>query len=180
MHKQLKAATRIISNLKSKVEELTNQNSRVSLDLAQTKKSAIDQQESYRLRSETLMRQIEDMRKDAFAKQAKFVTHEHDEGTGIDADRKVRLAQDQMAKVMAKYRRELQDWAAKYSDLEEKLQICKVKLVRMDCPISLHLSFLFGQEEFSVTENDLLMKISNDDREIQGLRKTVICEISYF
>ncbi len=36
------------------------------------------------------------------------------------------------------------------------------------------------QEEFSVTESDLLMKIASDDREIQALRKAVRVDPLHF
>ena len=44
----------------------------------------------------------------------------------VDANKKVRLAQDQMVKIIARHRREQQEWMARSKTLESKVLLCKV------------------------------------------------------
>ena len=114
MHKQLKTASRIISSLNSKVEDLTKQNADLSAELSSVRLVLKDNR-------------IKDSKSEApKTKDAKPRVDEMDDDTGgLNADKKIKLAQDQMAKLMLKNRKEVQDWSSKCSDLERNLQKCK-------------------------------------------------------
>jgi hypothetical protein len=103
MYRQLRTASRIISNLKLKVEELSVQNNQ--------------------LLSKNHFLEKPTTRKDDVGQQSENVL-------GIDANKKIRLAQDQMAKVMATDRREIQEWISKCKILEQKLEKSKVRIAQ--------------------------------------------------
>jgi hypothetical protein len=99
MYRQLKTASRIISNLKLKVEELSLENCQLFARNGILEKPAI---------------------------KLESVDQQPDHVSAIDANKKVRLAQDQMAKVMAIDRREIQEWISKCKSLEQQLENSKV------------------------------------------------------
>ncbi len=99
--------------MKSKMEDLTKQNDQL-----------ISEQELNRKKSQSLTQQVEKL-----TAELSKMREQSEEISGIDANKKVRLAQDQMAKVMAKDRRELQEWISKCNILEQRISTCKV------CPL---------------------------------------------
>ncbi len=129
MHKQLKAASRIISNLKSRIEDLTKRNDQLTFEITSLEKTGKDQLKVHREKSQSLTDQIEKLTSELSKTRDEISTvHQQEETSGIDANKKIRLAQDQMAKVMAKDRRELQEWISKCNALEQRIATCKVLL----------------------------------------------------
>ncbi len=142
MHRQLKAASRIVMNLKSKVEELSKQNTilteseqQLVATVAHLKKLEIEHQLMFDNKSGILMKELDRVKQETNRLQeqeltlkSKLQSYENPEGIPdfVDANKKVRLAQDQMAKVIARHRREQQEWKARNELLESKVLTCKV------------------------------------------------------
>jgi hypothetical protein len=142
MHRQLKAASRIVLNLKSKVEELSKQNAllseseqKLAAKIDHLVKNEIERQEMWNQKSESLMQEILTLKKETnrlqeqeLALKSKLQAYENPDGVPdfVDANKKVRLAQDQMAKVIARHRREQKEWMARSETLESKVLLCKV------------------------------------------------------
>ncbi len=139
MHRQLKAASRIVLNLKSKVEELCKQNALLSeseqhlaAKVSALEKSEIGRHEICDQKSENLMQELKRIKQEKIRLQeqelARLQAYENPDGIPdfVDANKKVRLAQDQMAKVIARHRREQQEWMTKSETLESKVLLCKV------------------------------------------------------
>ena len=138
MHRQLKAASRIMINLKSKVEDLTKRNE-VLADSEQNLKQKLSDLEKWKLQHEDpassiieerdlLRSELKQLKEAEQAFKSTMNAQENPDGlTGVlEANRKVKLAQDQMAKLIARHRREFQDWILKSEKLEKSIQIDKV------------------------------------------------------
>ena len=139
MHKQLKAASRIISNLKTRVEELDAQTRSFKLIEADLhtkiqslekeikgKVELCEQKELY-IRNELHKRKPETAQMEVSDKDSKSsMGQETLESCLAEANKKLKLAQDQMARIIAKDRRELQDWVLKCQVLERNESRAKV------------------------------------------------------
>jgi chromosome segregation ATPase len=138
MHRQLKAASKVVINLKTKLEELSHQNMILSDSerKLQTKISSLETQlQEQRV---VLMTQVEELQKECKRLRESEILnksttnlqeHSEDSASVADANKKVRLAQEQMAKVMAKDRKEIQEWANKCRSLEIALTTSKVTFI---------------------------------------------------
>lgn len=141
MHRQLKAASRIVMNLKSKVEDLTKHNAQLQesqrenlLKIEELEKINQELQgminpSSLNLTEELdlLKTEIRRLKEQEIAKSKPDRSENSDSLSSIaDANKKVKLAQDHMAKMIARHRREVQDWVSKCESLEKNVETSKV------------------------------------------------------
>ena len=133
LHGQLKAASRIVQNLKYRVEELTNQNNSLSQSESDLQQRSLSQEKvirDLRCHQSALMEEVEKLRKGSESFEHSVpdssISETAENGIGIDIAKIKKLAQEQMAKLIARHRSELQEWRSKYKALEDMLRRSQV------------------------------------------------------
>ena len=136
LHGQLKAASRIVQNLKYRVEELTNQNNSLSQSESDLQRRSSSQEkiiQDLRCHQSALMEEVEKLRKSSESNEHSVSDSSMGEtaenGMGIDLAKIKKLAQEQMAKLIARHRSELQEWRSRYKALEDTFRRSQVIIV---------------------------------------------------
>ena len=120
MHKQLRAASRVIQCLKARVEELAVGRS----ELLETE-ADLEQRLARALQSEAaLLARVAELEAAAARRVASPYEAEALDGATVlaEAQRRAKLSQDQLAKTMALHRKEVEEWTARCRRLEETVR----------------------------------------------------------